>query len=75
LHRADRVALSDVAAAAATVLQEGPTKHHGKDDWMSTEALSSRMVWKKPFGAGQTGGCATWQSNNKGQSADSPFLF
>jgi uncharacterized protein YbjT (DUF2867 family) len=48
-QRADWVALSDVAAAAATVLREGPTKHHGKDYWMSTEALSSRMVWKKPF--------------------------
>jgi NAD(P)H dehydrogenase (quinone) len=40
-QRAGWVALGDVAAAAATVLREGPPKHHGKDYWMSTEALSA----------------------------------
>jgi uncharacterized protein YbjT (DUF2867 family) len=31
------IALVDVAAVAATVLSEGPTKHHGKDYWLSTD--------------------------------------
>jgi uncharacterized protein YbjT (DUF2867 family) len=33
------VAASDIAAVAAEVLTKGPRKHHGKNYWMSTEAL------------------------------------
>jgi uncharacterized protein YbjT (DUF2867 family) len=35
------IALSDVAAVAATVLSEGPIKHHGKDYWLSTDVLTA----------------------------------
>jgi len=38
------VAASDIAAVAADVLTEGPRKHHGKNYWMSTEALDGPEV-------------------------------
>jgi uncharacterized protein YbjT (DUF2867 family) len=34
------IALEDVAEAAAKILIEGPSKHHGKDYWFSTESLT-----------------------------------
>ena len=38
------IAVSDIAAMAAAVLNEGPEKHHGRDYWMSTEVLDGREV-------------------------------
>lgn len=38
------IALADVAAVAATVLSEGPVKHHGKDYWMSTDVLTGQEL-------------------------------
>lgn len=34
------IALEDVAEAAAKILIDGPTSHHAKDYWFSTESLS-----------------------------------
>jgi NAD(P)H dehydrogenase (quinone) len=38
------IALEDVAEAAAKILTEGPTKHHGKDYWFSTESLNNQEI-------------------------------
>lgn len=38
------IALEDVAEAAAKILTEGPSKHHGKDYWFSTEGLNIHEV-------------------------------
>jgi NAD(P)H dehydrogenase (quinone) len=38
------VAGDDIASVAATVLLEGPERHHGKDYWMSTEVLDAKEV-------------------------------
>ena len=38
------IALEDVAAAAAKILIEGPSKHHAKDYWFSTESMSISKV-------------------------------
>jgi NAD(P)H dehydrogenase (quinone) len=38
------IALADVAAVAATVLSEGPIKHHGKDYWLSTDVLTPEQT-------------------------------
>lgn len=38
------IALEDVANASARILAEGPSKHHGKDYWFSTESLSVQDV-------------------------------
>jgi NAD(P)H dehydrogenase (quinone) len=38
------VAVSDIAAMAAAVLQEGPDKHHGRDYWMSVDVLNGSEV-------------------------------
>jgi NAD(P)H dehydrogenase (quinone) len=37
-------ALEDVAEAAATILMEGPEKHHGKDYWFSADVLAPDQV-------------------------------
>ena len=37
-------ALEDVAEAAATILMEGPEKHHGKDYWFSADVLTPHQV-------------------------------
>ena len=38
------IALEDVAEATAKILNEGPTKHHGKDYWFSTESLTADQM-------------------------------
>jgi uncharacterized protein YbjT (DUF2867 family) len=38
------VAARDIAAVAAAVLREGPTKHNGADYWLSTELLTGHQV-------------------------------
>lgn len=38
------IAVSDIAAMAAAVLNQGPGKHHGRDYWMSTEVLDGSEV-------------------------------
>jgi NAD(P)H dehydrogenase (quinone) len=38
------IALADVAAVAATVLSEGPTRHHGKDYWLSTDVQTPEQT-------------------------------
>src|SRR4051794_31192760 len=38
------IAVSDIAAVAAAVLNQGPEKHHGRDYWMSTEVLDGAEV-------------------------------
>jgi NAD(P)H dehydrogenase (quinone) len=38
------IALEDVGEATAKILTEGPTKHHGKDYWFSTESLNIQEV-------------------------------
>jgi NAD(P)H dehydrogenase (quinone) len=38
------IAVSDIAAVAAAVLNEGPGKHHGRDYWMSTDVLNGSEV-------------------------------
>jgi uncharacterized protein YbjT (DUF2867 family) len=38
------VALEDVAEAAIKILTEGPSKHHGKDYWFSTESLNTEEI-------------------------------
>lgn len=40
------IALEDVAEAAAKILVEGPSKHHGKDYWFSTESLTITQMAK-----------------------------
>ncbi|XP_055344267.1 NAD(P)H azoreductase-like [Paramacrobiotus metropolitanus] len=40
------VAAEDIAKVAATVLREGPCKHHGKDYWMSTDSLTMAEAGK-----------------------------
>lgn len=40
------IALEDVAEAAAKILIEGPSKHHGKDYWFSTESLTIAQMAK-----------------------------
>jgi NAD(P)H dehydrogenase (quinone) len=39
-RRVGWIALTDVAAVAATALREGPEKHGGQDYWLSTEVLN-----------------------------------
>ena len=43
-RRVGWIALEDVAEVAAKVLVEGPTKHHGKDYWLSTESFNGFEV-------------------------------
>ncbi|KNG44706.1 hypothetical protein TW65_08462, partial [Stemphylium lycopersici] len=43
-RRLGYVAISDIAAVAATVLRQGPKKHHGCDYWMSTEVLNGSEI-------------------------------
>jgi len=38
------IALEDVAEASAKILIEGPSKHHGKDYWFSTESLNTQEI-------------------------------
>lgn len=38
------IALEDVADASVKILTEGPSKHHGKDYWFSTESLNLEEV-------------------------------
>jgi uncharacterized protein YbjT (DUF2867 family) len=38
------IALEDVGEAAARILSEGPSKHHGKDYWFSTESLNIHEI-------------------------------
>ncbi len=38
------IALEDVAEASAKILAEGPSKHHSKEYWFSTEALNIQEV-------------------------------
>lgn len=38
------IALEDVADASVKILAEGPTKHHRKDYWFSTESLNTEEV-------------------------------
>src|SRR5262249_6789661 len=38
------IALEDVAEATVKILIEGPSKHHGKDYWFSTESLNIQEV-------------------------------
>lgn len=38
------IALEDVAEAAVKILNEGPSKHHGKDYWFSTESLNTQEI-------------------------------
>ena len=38
------IALEDVAEATVKILIEGPSKHHGKDYWFSTESLNVQDV-------------------------------
>ncbi len=38
------IALEDVAEASAKILTEGPSKHHSKDYWFSTESLNIQEV-------------------------------
>lgn len=38
------IALEDVGEAAAKILSEGSSKHHGKDYWFSTESLTLHEV-------------------------------
>lgn len=38
------IALEDVAAASTKILLEGPSKHHAKDYWFSTESLNIQEV-------------------------------
>ncbi len=38
------IALEDVAEAADKILTEGPSKHHGKDYWFSTESLNLQEI-------------------------------
>lgn len=38
------IALEDVAEATAKILFDGPSKHHGKEYWFSTESLNIREV-------------------------------
>lgn len=40
------ISLADVASVAATVLSEGPVKHHGKDYWLSTEVQTGAETAK-----------------------------
>ncbi len=40
------IALEDVAEAAAKILAEGPSKHHAKDYWFSTESLNIEEIAK-----------------------------
>ena len=40
------IALEDVGEAAAKILAEGPSKHHGKDYWFSTESLNIYEIAK-----------------------------
>ena len=40
------IALEDVGEAAAKILGEGPSKHHSKDYWFSTESLNIHEVAK-----------------------------
>jgi uncharacterized protein YbjT (DUF2867 family) len=38
------IALEDVAEATAKIITEGPSKHHGKDYWFSTESLNLQEI-------------------------------
>lgn len=40
------IALEDVAEAAAKILIQGPTKHHEKDYWFSTDSLTVAQMAK-----------------------------
>ncbi|KAH6951307.1 NmrA family protein [Fusarium avenaceum] len=43
-RRVGWIAVSDIAAMAAAVLQEGPEKHNRRDYWMSTDVLDGSEV-------------------------------
>jgi NAD(P)H dehydrogenase (quinone) len=43
-HKVGWVAAHDIAAVAAAVLREGPSRHGGKDYWLSTEVASGPEV-------------------------------
>lgn len=43
-RRVGWIAVSDIAAMAAAVLNQGPEKHHGRDYWMSIEVLDGTEV-------------------------------
>jgi uncharacterized protein YbjT (DUF2867 family) len=43
-HKVGWVAARDIAAVAAAVLREGPSRHGGKDYWLSTEVASGPEV-------------------------------
>lgn len=43
-NRVGWVAAADIAAVAATVLRQGPQKHHGKDYWLSAEVATGAQL-------------------------------
>jgi NAD(P)H dehydrogenase (quinone) len=43
-HRVGWIAARDIAAVAATVLRQGPSRHGGKEYWLSTEVASGPEV-------------------------------
>jgi NAD(P)H dehydrogenase (quinone) len=43
-HRVGWIAARDIAAVAASVLRQGPSRHAGKDYWLSTEVASGPEV-------------------------------
>ena len=43
-NRAGWVAARTIADVAATVLREGPTKHHGKDYYLSTQVFTASEI-------------------------------
>ena len=45
-RRVGWIALEDVAEVGAKALAEGPTKHHGKNYWLSTESMNGEEMAK-----------------------------
>ena len=43
-ERTGWIAAADIAAVAATVLREGPERHHGKDYWLSAEVATGPEI-------------------------------
>ncbi|XP_055344188.1 NAD(P)H azoreductase-like [Paramacrobiotus metropolitanus] len=43
-ERVGWISAEDIAKTAATVLREGPCKHHGKDYWLSEETMNLKQV-------------------------------
>jgi NAD(P)H dehydrogenase (quinone) len=43
-RRVGWIAMSDIAAMAAAVLNQGPEKHHGRNYWMSIDVLDGSEV-------------------------------